>query len=55
MCKTTKLGRMVTNYVTNENHFSTTIISVATKYGRGVTYHEGVPPIKSQGPWITWS
>ena len=28
---------------------------MAIKLGRGVTYHEGVPPIKSHDPLITWS
>ena len=27
---------------------------VATKLGRVVTYHEGLPPIESQDPLITW-
>ena len=28
---------------------------IATKLGRVVTYHEGLPPIKSHDPLITWS
>ena len=28
---------------------------MGTKLGRVVTYHEGIPPIKSRDPLITWS
>ena len=30
---------------------STTTLPMATKFGRAVTYHEGLPPIKSHDPF----
>ena len=30
------------------------MILFITRLGRNVTYHEGVPPIRSQDPWISW-
>ena len=33
---------------------ATTTMSMATKVGRVVTYHEGLPPTKSHDPLIKW-
>ena len=43
------------DHLTNLKHISTNKMLMTTKLGRGVTYHERVPPIKSHDPWITWS
>ena len=40
----------------HEKHFiSTTTMPIATKLARVLTYYEGIPPIKSDDPLITWS
>ena len=36
-------------------YIPTTKISIATKFGRLVTYHEEFPPIRLHEPLITWS
>ena len=44
-------------HVTNENNYfsTTTPLLMATKLGRMVTYLDGLLPIKSHDPLITWS
>ena len=39
---------------TNKTHISTTTKPMATKFGRVVTYHERLPPIKSHDPLTKW-
>ena len=39
----------------DQKHISTTAISMATKFGRVVTYHEELPPILSHDTSNTWS
>ena len=39
----------------HEKHISTTAMPIATDFGRVVTYHKMLPPIKSHDPTITWS
>ena len=42
-------------HVTNWNHYiSTTRVSIAAKLGRMITYFDGLLPIKSFDPLITW-
>ena len=44
------------DHVTNENHyFSTTRVPMTTKFGRMVTYLDGLLPTKSYGFLISWS
>ena len=40
----------------HEKHFiSTTTMPIATRLARVLTYYEGLPPIKSDDPLVTWS
>ena len=40
--------------LTTKKHISTTAMPMATKRGRVATDHEGLPPMKSHYPLITW-
>ena len=43
------------NHVKNENYICTITMPAATKLGRVVTYHEGLPPMKSYDTLVTWT